>query len=114
MDREQRATEILRLCHASGDDLIAEGYDTFGKIWQRIDELVERSTFNHELADPDALAAEVRSGAVPSLQERSVGKLRRLMGPDKPIITVETDGKSPEQVAYEVRRKLDGLEGGGP
>jgi hypothetical protein len=104
--REQRAAEILRLCHASGSTLIAEGYTTFDKIWDRISELVGRSTFNHELADPESLAEEVRTGHVPSVQERTVGKLRRLAGPDKPIVVVETAGKSPEQVAEEVARKI--------
>lgn len=94
MDTEERIAEIERWMKMLTVP--------FGEMWTRLDALVGRSTYNHEWAEPESIYAELRGEGA----EDPVSKLTRLMGPDKPVITVDPEGKSNEQIAEEVERKL--------
>ncbi len=58
----------------------------FSKLQQRIEELVGRPVWTHELARPELLEHEILSGHHPSME----GVLAKLPA-DKPVIVVESD-----------------------
>lgn len=58
----------------------------FSVLWAYVDRLVGRGTFNHELAEPESLMAEILGeGAIDPLT-----KLKSMMG-DKPVIVVNPE-----------------------
>lgn len=56
--------------------------------WHRVDELLGRGTYTHELAHPEALEAEILSGQQPNDIE-IVMKLKNGMG-DKPVVVIDS------------------------
>ena len=64
----------------------------FDKLWHRLDELVGRSTFNHEWGKPEAIIEEMRGQRE---WDGPIGSLRRVAGPDKPIFVVGIGGEEP-------------------
>jgi ferredoxin len=61
----------------------------FPKLHKRIEELVGRPVWTHELARPELLRHEILTGDHPTLE----GVMAKLPA-DKPVIVVETDGPS--------------------
>jgi hypothetical protein len=82
MTGAERAAEVHALLHVEPN-----GYH-FDNLWHRLDALVGRSIYNHEMAFPDRLAAEASTRLHPEPEEAVFGRLRELMG-DKPIITID-------------------------
>lgn len=78
MSPHQRASE-LRL-------LIGPLEIPFGKLHQRIEELVGRPVWTHELAHPEQLVVEITSGRVATFSD-VVGKIPE----GKPIIAIVVD-----------------------
>lgn len=79
MTRQERADELRTL--------MGEGmYASFDAIWQRVDILVGRGTYTHELAYPEYLEHEILTGNVPTT-EGIIAKLPH----DMPVIIVTTD-----------------------
>jgi hypothetical protein len=62
----------------------------FDAVWKRVDALVGRSTYTHELAYPEYLEHEIMSGLVPSV-EGIVAKFPH----DMPVITVTDAAVNP-------------------
>ena len=63
---------------------------SFREVWRRIDALVGRPTWTHEMADPASLAAEAESWVHPAdLDSHALASLRALAG-DKPIVVVRS------------------------
>ena len=62
MTKEERVTELTRLFTTREDQLRPKEFKTFNDLWERINELVGRSTMTHELAFPELLYEEVLSG----------------------------------------------------
>jgi hypothetical protein len=81
MSGDERAAEVIALCCEPNGYLV----DT---LWKRLDRLVGRSTYNHEMAFPDRLAAEARTDLHPDPEEYIFGRLQELVG-DKPIIGID-------------------------
>ena len=66
LTREERVKELKRLLHETPEDqLIPKEFKDFHELWERIDELVGRSTYTHELAFPDLLYEEILTGKRP-------------------------------------------------
>lgn len=89
MTVEERAAEIERLMHAKGEQLLAEGFRTFGDVHQRLEELMGRPVWTHEMARPEQLAVELRTGERPSM-EQIIDKVRQV-NPDVEVIVVVAD-----------------------
>lgn len=85
MTPAERVEELHRLlrrpCYA--------GHDA---VWKRVDVLVGRSTYTHELAYPDYLEHEIMTGSVPTT-EGIIAKLPH----DKPVIVIQSDGPSAKE-----------------
>jgi len=62
MTKEERVAELTRLFTTREDQLRPKEFKTFDDLWERINELVGRSTMTHELAFPELLYKEVLSG----------------------------------------------------
>jgi hypothetical protein len=63
----------------------------FSLVWHRIDALVGRSTWNHEMAEPERLAQEAETWKHPSdLNAHALHTLEQLAG-EKPVIIVDTE-----------------------
>jgi argininosuccinate lyase len=90
MTPDERIAELHWLLHSDGADLIAKGFTTFAQAHKRVGELVGRDVHNHELLYEDELAEEIRTGNRPSVED-IVMRLQMAMGPDKPVIVVDTD-----------------------
>jgi hypothetical protein len=80
MTREQRCDELRTVLGANW-----AGFDV---VWQRVDELVGRSTYTHELAYPEYLEHEIMTGSVPTVE----GIIAKLPA-DKPVIVVRADAE---------------------
>jgi hypothetical protein len=80
MTGDERADEVRSL-------LKGLGFAGFDAIWKRVDALVGRGTYTHELALPDALADEARTRSGVTDPEIVENRLRSLAG-DKPVIVV--------------------------
>lgn len=76
MTPDERATEVRAI-------LEANCWAGFDAVWHRIDELVGRGTYTHELAAPSQLCAEIMGEG----RLDPVESLRSLT--DKPIIVVD-------------------------
>lgn len=85
-DRGERATELHDL-------LTGPDYAGFDVICQRVDKLVGRSVFTHELAHPEYLEHEIRTGTRPSL-----GGIIAKFPPDMPVTVVVQSDKAAEEV----------------
>lgn len=74
---DERCAELHRL-------VTEPDFAGFDAVWHRVDQLVGRSTYTHELASPETLCAEIHGeGRLDPIES-----LRSLAG-DKPIIVVE-------------------------
>lgn len=80
MSREDRAKEMHEVLNAH----CMAGFDA---VWDRVNVLVGRSTYTHELAYPDHLEHEIMTGSVPST-EGIIAKLPH----DKPVYVVMAEG----------------------
>lgn len=76
MTPRERADEMKRILHEAG-------YAGFDAIWRRVDQLVGRGTYTHELAYPEYLEHEIMTGSVPTT-EGIIAKLPH----DKQVIVV--------------------------
>lgn len=82
---DERALEVMLLLT---DPLCVP----FGVIWERVDELVGRGTFNHEMANAERLAEEARTWTHPGdANAHALTTLAEMIG-DKPILVVEVNG----------------------
>jgi hypothetical protein len=90
MSAEERCAELRWFLHADGGELIAKGYGKFEHIHKRIEELVGRSVWTHELLFEDELCEEIRTGVRPSMDD-IVMRMQMAAGPDKPVLTVDVD-----------------------
>jgi hypothetical protein len=86
---EQRCQELRWLLHSDGVELIAKGFKNFGDVHQRVEELVGRSVWTHELLFEDELCEEIASGQ-PSSVEDVIMRMQRA-APDKPVLVVDAD-----------------------
>ena len=77
MDAEARACEIERLMEMTGEQLNAEGLFTFSDLHKRLEELMQRPVWTHELARPQWLADEIRSGKQANMDE-IIGKVQQI------------------------------------
>ena len=79
---EERITELEWLMTAT--DLPDHGFATVGDVHLRVIELMGRDVWTHELAQPDLLVHELRTGIVPSMD----GVIAKLP-PDLPVVVIE-------------------------
>jgi hypothetical protein len=96
MTGDERAAELL-------DDLMGENCYLFDNIHKRVEALVGRPVWTHEMAAADNLAKEARTWQHPvDLEAHVIGSLDQLMG-DKPVVIVRP-GEGDDEVGYEGSR----------
>lgn len=84
MTPQERVEEMRRI--------LGPCFGGFDAVWKRVDQLVGRGTYTHELAYPEYLEHEIMTGSVPTT-EGIIAKLPH----DKPVLVVSAsdDNESP-------------------
>lgn len=86
MNKQQRIKELQRLFTTPENQLRPKEFKTFDDLHKRIEELVGRPVWTHEMAYPEMLYEEIQNGRI----GEAFGKSLREISKTKPIIIVET------------------------
>jgi hypothetical protein len=109
MTKEERVAELKRLFTTPENKLRPKEFKTFNELWERINELVGRSTMTHELAFPDLLYEEILSGKLGNpLGESLIRATQLTKGKKAIIVTPNQDPDLPgTPLGFKIVRKVD-------
>lgn len=106
MNREARIEELRRLFTTPEDKLRPKEFKTFDDLHERIDELVGRSTMTHELAFPELLYQEIKSGKRGNPFGEALTRATKLTKKKKAIIIAPSEEEG-IPLGFKVVGKLD-------
>lgn len=107
MTKEERVNELKRLFTTPEDKLrpskgmnsLGFEFKTWDELWDRINELVGRSTMTHELAFPDLLYEQILLGEVGDPLGEALVRATRLTKDKKAtIVTQDSDTSLPKVI----------------
>lgn len=106
MNREERLRELNRLFTTPEDQLTPREFKDFNELWKRIDKLVGRPTMTHELAFPELLYEEIRSGKKGNPFGEALVRATKLTKEKKAIIIAPSEVEG-IPLGFKVVGKLD-------